>query len=119
MTVDLIIIDGNLCSDTLRIVEPFNDFENIINLDIANVFTPNNDGINDFFGIKGDFSIPECTELRVYNRWGALLFESSGYNDTWDGRTFSGVEVPEGTYFYIITLKNREVKGSVTLIRGK
>jgi gliding motility-associated-like protein len=70
---------------------------------IPNVFTPNGDGKNDRFdispsGVK-DFSI------RIYDRWGLQLFETSEYGKDkgWDGRTTTGKEVPDGVYYFLLS----------------
>jgi gliding motility-associated-like protein len=67
---------------------------------IPNTFTPNDDGINDTFGITGE-AIKEFT-MSIYDRWGQLLFQSSDTNKKWDG-TFLGKKVATGTYVYKIT----------------
>ncbi|MCB9186915.1 MAG: gliding motility-associated C-terminal domain-containing protein [Flavobacteriales bacterium] len=88
-----------------------------IDIKYGNVFTPNYDGINDCFkpGFDGRFS--DCYDLKVYNRWGALIFESTGgQNHCWDGRTKGGKPCDEGTYYYIVSLKGYENHGYVTLI---
>ncbi len=90
-----------------------------IKLIIPNVFSPNGDGKNDLFKISG--SDITLNNIKIYNRWGELLFETTQNNDGWDGKTNTGKDVTEGTYFYIISLKNKgkkEIyKGSLTLIR--
>jgi gliding motility-associated-like protein len=82
-----------------------------------NVITPNDDGLNDCFrpGFNGAFS--DCYELKVYNRWGALIFESYATGHCWDGRTKAGNHVPEGTYYYISRVLNDEHAGWVQVIR--
>jgi gliding motility-associated-like protein len=85
---------------------------------VPNVFTPNNDGQNDLFKVGGT-GIKELT-IVVYNRWGQVVFETNQINAGWDGRTNSGIEVPEGTYFYVIevtTTTKETYTGYVTLIR--
>ncbi len=82
---------------------------------IPNVFTPNNDGVNDVFSIKLE-SVKEIS-VSIFNRWGNVITE---YNNTinvspatinlWDGRTTSGVKVSDGVYFYIIELTDRQQK---------
>jgi gliding motility-associated-like protein len=116
-TVTLIVKDSLGCADSYTVELTVLPPTTII---IPNVFTPNNDGVNDIFTIKSSF-IKKVNGL-IYNRWGQLLYEWHNANGYWDGRTSAGKEVPEGTYYYIIkytTLKNEdfEVKGSITLIR--
>ncbi|MCB9174095.1 MAG: gliding motility-associated C-terminal domain-containing protein [Flavobacteriales bacterium] len=85
---------------------------------IPNVFSPNIDGQNDLFKVTG-IGI-KTVAMKIYNRWGQVVFESIQANDGWDGRTNSGVKVPEGTYFYIIdveTDKKETFTGTLTLIR--
>ena len=67
---------------------------------IPNTFTPNDDGINDTFGISGE-AIKEFT-MSIYDRWGQLLYETSDANKRWDG-TFLGKKVSTGSYVYKIT----------------
>ncbi len=73
-------------------------------LDVPDTFSPNGDGINDFFKIPGANELTG-DKLYVYNRWGGLVYESDNYDNTWDGRSLSGLmgsdELQEGTYFYI------------------
>lgn len=82
-----------------------------------NVITPNDDGLNDCFrpGFNGAFS--DCYELKVYNRWGALIFESFASGHCWDGRTKAGNPVPEGTYYYIARVHREDRAGWVQVIR--
>ncbi len=65
-------------------------------------FSPNGDGVNDFFTILGIRSFPD-NEVRVYNRWGNEVFSRKEYTNTngWDG-TWNGKSLPDGTYFYRI-----------------
>ena len=80
---------------------------------IPNVFTPNNDGINDFFEIK---NLPENASTQIFNRWGIKVFETTKSDIFWDGRTTSGIESVDGTYFYIITTEEKTYKGFLQLI---
>lgn len=110
--------NDSLCVDSIVV-----DFSNqwfgndTIDIEYATAFTPNFDGINDCFkpGFDGRFS--DCYELKVFNRWGALIFESTGgQNHCWDGHTKGGKLCDEGTYFYIVSLKGYENHGYVTVI---
>lgn len=64
---------------------------------IPNTFTPNNDGINDTFGVNGE-AIKDFNMV-IYNRWGDQVFSSDNTNARWDG-TFQGKKVSSGTYVY-------------------
>ncbi|MBN2611845.1 MAG: gliding motility-associated C-terminal domain-containing protein, partial [Bacteroidales bacterium] len=84
-------------------------------------FTPNDDGINDRWIIENAEGYDSKIEVRIFNRWGELVFRSVGYDESkaWDGK-FNGKEMPIGTYYYIIDVKDSNLKpltGSITLIR--
>ena len=84
---------------------------------IPNTFTPNGDGINDTWQIDGLQGNLQCT-IFVYTRWGQQVFGSIGYPKPWDGK-YNGRELPAGTYYYVIDLKNNtpKISGFVTIIR--
>jgi gliding motility-associated-like protein len=86
---------------------------------LPSAFTPNNDGINDCFGIR-KWSVVNELDFSVYNRWGSLLFHGNKASDCWDG-TYKGVPQTTGTYIYIIKAKtlcgNVYRKGTLVLIR--
>ncbi|MEO6883528.1 MAG: gliding motility-associated C-terminal domain-containing protein [Bacteroidia bacterium] len=71
-------------------------------LQIPNVITPNNDGKNDYFVIE---NLPDNSELTIYNRWGNNVYQSLNYQNNWKAD-----EVNAGTYYYLLTLPNKEVK---------
>lgn len=86
---------------------------------IPNAFSPNNDGMNDEFFVKGDKI--ETITTTIFNRWGNELITLEGLNEKWDG-TYNNELVPSGTYFYLVEVKFEEnkkeiLKGSVTLLR--
>ncbi|MCX6232249.1 MAG: gliding motility-associated C-terminal domain-containing protein [Bacteroidetes bacterium] len=88
---------------------------------VPNVFTPNGDGINDFF-------FPICTnidkiKMYVYNRWGNQIFEGSGKAIIWDGKYYGNL-CADGVYYYLIEYESKGINkgskqkhGSVTLLR--
>ena len=84
---------------------------------MPNTFTPNGDGINDMWDIKGLEFFPGCT-VEVYNRYGTMMYHSVGYVVPWDGK-FNGEPLPVGTYYYIIDPKNDKPKlsGYVAIIK--
>ncbi|HIE73860.1 MAG TPA: T9SS type B sorting domain-containing protein [Flavobacteriales bacterium] len=85
---------------------------------IPNVFSPNADGTNDIWEL-GDYFIYEESTITIYGRYGKKMFESNGYATPWDGTSKKGRAVPDGTYFYVITLKGgtEPIRGTVTIIR--
>ncbi len=90
-------------------------------IEMPNIFTPNNDGINDVF--RPTYSGVKSANGFIYNRWGQIIYQWFGLKGYWDGVTLpAGVEVPSGTYFYVvkgITLEDKEIEtsGIVTLVR--
>jgi gliding motility-associated-like protein len=84
---------------------------------IPNTFSPNGDGIHDKWEIKYLNTYSGCT-VEIYNRYGQLVFQSTGYNKSWDG-TFKDKPLPAGTYYYIINPKNgrKQMSGFVDIIR--
>jgi gliding motility-associated-like protein len=75
-------------------------------LKIYNAFSPNGDNKNDVFYIDGLGNFPN-THVKVYNRWGNLVFDDKDYKNTWNGM-WNGLKLPDGTYYYHITLENGE-----------
>jgi gliding motility-associated-like protein len=94
---------------------------------IPSGFSPDGDGINDMFVIRGLNKYPD-NELTIFNRWGDLIYETKSYKNDWDGTTgnlsqkVSGNTVTDGTYFYILKLNDkddRKYKGYVELKRNR
>ncbi len=91
--------------------------------EVPNVFSPNNDGVNDTFRVEGNYL--ERFSMEVFNRWGQLVFESTNPLLGWNGGLDnSGARVPDGTYFYVVSFKDRcsdepltTHTGHVTLLR--
>ncbi len=71
---------------------------------IPNVFTPNGDGLNDFWVISNINKYPEAS-IEVFNRWGTVVFRSTESRKIWDGM-FNGRKVTPGTYCYSVILNN-------------
>ena len=57
--------------------------------------------------------------MRIYGRFGKLLFQSVGYHDKWDGTNEKGNDVPDGVYFYSIQIGHGfdQINGTVTILR--
>lgn len=82
---------------------------------ISKAVTTYADGKNDFFTITGVESCGFTYEVQIFNRWGALIYESNDYQNDWNGTTSkasvgSANYVPTGTYYYIVNLKNSGLK---------
>lgn len=112
-----------------------------VKLKIPNVFTPNGDGINDYFIIAPDNSgnsgskgtsgteyeyqnfeplsrYYESSELTIFNRWGRIVYHSKDYQNNWDGGNLS-----DGTYFYVLKChglkQDATYQGSVAIIKAQ
>ncbi|ALL07954.1 hypothetical protein AQ505_22205 [Pedobacter sp. PACM 27299] len=77
---------------------------------IPNIITPNGDGSNDTFKIKGLENYPG-TQVTIFNRWGNEVYRSDNYNNDWNGS-----QLNEGTYYYLIL--RREKSGTTTPFKG-
>lgn len=118
-TVTVTNSHGCVASDTVSIKIFCSDSR----IFIPNGFTPNNDGLNDRFAVKGQ-GITMLNHLRIYDRWGNVIFERSNLRmgdrkAEWDG-TYKGARVPMGTYAYIIEMSCNErsftQKGTITVL---
>ena len=111
-----------LCEDDI-LTSPFEIEVYHKDLHIPNGFSPNNDGINDTWVIRGLEQYPNH-RIRIYNIWNTRVFEKRNYENDWDGRNmthlyFGDGRLPEGTYYYIFDLGNgkKPLKGFVFIKR--
>lgn len=90
---------------------------------LPKAFSPNNDGYNDSLQIFGDHF--KDIKLRVFNRWGEVVFESTQKDKLWDG-TYNGANMPAGVYPWVLNYKSQlaadknkifSVDGSVSIIK--
>lgn len=85
-----------------------------------NAFSPDGDGINDFFKVSGQGMIDFV--IQIYNRWGQMVYKSTDLSQGWDG-TFKGKNLPTGSYVYKIKTSKYGVEqklvksGSIALVR--
>lgn len=87
---------------------------------IPNIFSPNGDGKNDAYSVNSEGKI-RLTYLRIYNRWGEMVFETDEWNQGWDG-TFKGQQLPPAVYVYYLQAlcDNGDIikrQGNITLVR--
>ena len=113
----LTVTDSNGCKATDDIFVKVDEDCGIVHS--PNVFTPNDDGINDVFFLQGNCI--KSFEIKIFNRWGHTLFESFDPDFSWDGK-HNGKEVASGVYFYVykITFEDETTKSgksSITLLR--
>lgn len=84
----------------------------VVPIKIPNIFTPNNDGTNDQYVVKGIEDTGEW-KLEVHNRWGKLIFDTQHYDNAWDGG-----HLEDGTYYYLLTAPDETTcKGWVQIVR--
>jgi gliding motility-associated-like protein len=87
-------------------------------LKVPNAFTPNGDGKHDVWNIPGLADYKNAT-VQIFNRWGQIVYRSTGYSRPWDG-SLNGNALPSGAYYYVIHPKDfgqKVLTGFVMLIR--
>jgi gliding motility-associated-like protein len=84
-----------------------------------NIVTPDHNGLNDRWSVLGIDAYPD-NHLKIFDQWNELVFETTSYNNTWDGRNQQNDILPDATYFYVLTFANSKKKysGYITLIRN-
>lgn len=85
------------------------------NIEIPNVFTPNNDGINEIYTIRGMNFLCDEYEFYVYNRWGQLVYKAINVPVWWDGR-YNGLPLSPSTYYYVFKSKKLNLAGTISII---
>jgi gliding motility-associated-like protein len=112
----LIAINNSNCTDTMSLQNSINSFQDYFNISVPNVFTPNDDGINDQLEIKLSGDVSDCYSITIFDRWGLKMFSSKRTKLEWDGRTTAGLKVAPGTYFYVLEINEIQYKGFITLL---
>jgi gliding motility-associated-like protein len=113
-TYSVEVVDTNGCvghDTTMLFVEE--------GFEVPNTFTPNGDGINDVWRIRGLRTFEEGLTIEIYNRWGDMVFETNDYQNDWGG-TYQNKQLPAATYYYVIKFNGEDrdpMKGPVTIIR--
>jgi len=83
-----------------------------VHVSAPNIFTPNGDGSNDFLHFNYLEFVPD-NHLTVYNRWGNIIYETDGYQNSW-----SADGISDGTYYFILELNGQEsLSGNVQILR--
>ncbi len=112
------VVKENGCTDSSSAIL---DIIPITIVHIPNAFTPNNDDLNDEFKITGFFEGVKSFNMKIYNRYGELLYENDDYTQGWDGLSKER-NAPADVYVYYIQYINtrdevKDFKGNFTLIR--
>ena len=113
-TVDYYMVTTNgICSDTS--VARLNL---LVTTFIPNVFTPNGDSQFDTWGIENRDAFGQLG-VKIYNRWGGLVYDSEDWDNAWEGHNNDGDILPVGTYFYIVEMieSGEKYDGDVTIFR--
>jgi len=105
--------NGCLRSDIINVI--------VVKLSVPTGFSPNGDNINDTFVIP-ELTLYDKSRIKIYNRWGDIVYESLDYQNDWNGTCQSDFcigagDLPEGTYYYHIEAKNISFDGFTTLKR--
>jgi gliding motility-associated-like protein len=116
--VMLVIKNEKECMDSIvRFMTVIDDFK----LYIPNTFTPNGDGVNDVFNVKGTGMRTDGFSMQITDRWGITVFSTKDVAEGWDGK-YGGKVVPNGTFFYKVKAVGqngegrREFSGYVTVL---
>ncbi len=106
--------DVNGCTSTDIVIVTI---DNSTCFNIPNVFSPNGDGKNDTWVLRGIEQYPNAS-VKIFNRWGGEMYNSTGYSSPWDG-SYNGTPSPTATYYYIIDLGDGQepISGTVNIIR--
>ncbi|MES2779296.1 MAG: PKD domain-containing protein [Bacteroidota bacterium] len=119
-TIQLVTNAGTACVDTASKIVLI-DGDSSAEIIIPNVFTPNNDGLNDCYRITGISQKCDEYKVSIYNRWGELYYESTNPAGCWNGKNEAGTNASDGVYYYIMQIKKRnkpkvEKHGTITLM---
>ena len=105
---------SSACNDTsIQIID-------VQGFDVFNVFTPNNDGVNDVFSFD-DWDLSSLY-VEIYNRWGERVYHWDAPNGNWNGIAYNGDKAPEGVYYFHLRARGidgylYEEEGNITLLR--
>ncbi|MCF4102828.1 gliding motility-associated C-terminal domain-containing protein, partial [Gillisia sp. M10.2A] len=117
------IVGGNCPSITSVTIEIINCIVLPCSIDeikdsVSKVVTPNGDFINDYFEVDIDSECGFTFNLQIFNRWGAMVYETKNYKNKWDGFSNRSVtssnQLPSGTYYYILEVN----EGNIEPIQG-
>lgn len=96
-----VTVNGCIDSDTVNVMIKNCTVDTIVSIPIIvpNIVTPNGDGVNEYFKIKGLENYPGST-IKIFNRWGNVVYSSDDYRNDWKAN------VNDGTYFYVLNISD-------------
>ena len=100
--INLVNITNGLCSKLLTLSS---DAE-IVSCDIPKGVSPNGDGLNDTWDLRGY----NVKKVEIFNRYGTKVYSKSNYVDEWHGQSDNSNELPDGTYYYVVEFNDSPVK---------
>lgn len=111
-------------SNWIEFGEPVPPIPPIDTVIVPNVLTPNGDGQNDVFNVRGIMTYSTMRVVTIMNRYGKVVYRNENYDNAqpWEGRDMSGSRLADGVYFYVINLADNpnnarlELKGTVTIL---
>ncbi|MDP7430314.1 MAG: gliding motility-associated C-terminal domain-containing protein, partial [Flavobacteriales bacterium] len=116
---EIMLVAGNsllsqLCNDTTFVTI------DVQGLDVFNVFSPNDDGVNDIFDFGG-WSLSSMY-VEIYNRWGEKIYHWDSPNGSWNGKTYNDDDAPDGVYYFYLKANGidgylYQQQGDITLLR--
>ena len=98
-----VVISDSGCTGTDSVDVSLYDLTNCV---ITQGISPNGDGFNDSLELSWLNDRTGIVKLKIYNRWGTLVFDQRNYSNQWKGQSNNGNDLPTGTYFYVIDLKS-------------
>lgn len=109
--------DENGCINSDSVTVTVEDHFKII---ISNVVTPDGNGKNDYWHIENIENYPDA-DVFVFDRWGKTILHTKNYQNNWQGRNGNNDILPDGTYYYIITIPGSPnlYKGNINVLRNK
>jgi len=120
-SVSLVVTDTFGCAKTITKPNYISVFQNEVvivpGLFIPSAFTPNGDGVNDLFKVRG---AQGNVYMAIYNHWGEAIFVADNATKGWDGTRY-GIPAQNGTYTYLVIVQTadgpQEIAGHITLLR--
>jgi len=115
-TVTALVSDANGCDTSYIQTIQVTGTEGIEQLNLANIITPNGDGLNDHFALPSAIQNCGAFQLLVYNRWGQLVKQIEDTAVLFEGRGSNGELLSQGVYFYVLEIRGKQHKGTITVM---